>query len=59
MSTWLTAILGLLPSIPADIAALQANPAVKELESLVAKLFTHTATPGAAVVVEPKSTTGS
>lgn len=57
MPTWLTAILGLLPSIPADIAALQANPVVKELESLVANLFTHTATPGAAVVVEPKSTT--
>lgn len=48
------------PEIKADIAAAKAalaNPVIQEFITFFRSFTTHTATPGAAVVVEPSVTT--
>lgn len=39
----------------ADAMKFLASPPGQDLERILAQLFTHTATPGAAVVVEPRA----
>ena len=43
-------------TVSEDFKAIMANPAVQQLEALIAKNFTATTTPGSAAVIEPKAT---
>ena len=40
-------------AVTSDVQALLTQPAVVQLEALFAQYFTHTTTPGSAVVTEP------
>lgn len=60
MLTTLMTVIGLVPSAIKDgeaayaaVMAFLASPAGQEIEASLGKLFTHVATPGSAVVVEP------
>ena len=47
------ALLTEAPQVIADLEALAAAPAVRDLEAKLAQSFTHTTTPGAAAIIEP------
>lgn len=50
------ALFGMLPTAISTVEALLNDPNVQALEALIASNFTHTATPGSAAILEPKTT---